>query len=85
MVFSLAYLVSWTGHRSAARRDHLVCVGPLALMGILSFYFGGYGRIPELIWVILGMLLGAGLIFLTSMLFVYGLLAQGCSLCSQSA
>lgn len=69
-VFSLAYLVSWTGIALLPTVVTLFVSVPLAFVGILSFYFGGYGRIPGVTWVILGMLLGVGLIFLTSMLFV---------------
>ncbi len=69
-VFSLAYLASWTGIALLPAVVTLFVSVPVALVGILSFYFGGYGRIPEVTWVILGMLLGAGLIFLTSMFFV---------------
>ena len=69
-VFSLAYLAVWTGIALLPAVITLFVSVPVALVGILSFYFGGYGRIPEVTWVILGMLLGAGLIFFTSMFFV---------------
>jgi hypothetical protein len=69
-VFSLAYLAPWTGLALLPAVITLFVSVPVALVGILNFYFGGYGRIPEVTWVILSMLLGAGLIFLTSMFFV---------------
>ena len=69
-VFSLAYLVPWTNIVLLPAVITLFVSVPVALIGILNLYFGGYNRIPGVTWVILGMLIGAGLLLLTSMLFV---------------
>ncbi len=69
-VLSLAYLAPWTKIALLPAVITLFVSVPVALIGILNLYFGGYNRIPGVTWVILGMLLGTGLVLLTSMAFV---------------
>lgn len=67
---SLAYLAPWTKIAALPMLVTLFFSFPVALIGVLGFYFGGYERIPSVTWVILAMLLGAGLMFTGSMFFV---------------
>jgi hypothetical protein len=43
---------------------------PISLLGILNLYFGSYEDIPGVTWVILIMMLSAGLMFGIGMLLV---------------
>lgn len=43
---------------------------PVLIVGALNLYFGSYSQIPEIVWVMVGMLFGVGVIFLLSMQLV---------------
>ncbi len=68
--FSLAYLALWTNIAALPMLVTLFFSFPLAPIGLFNFYFGGYEQIPGVTWVILSLLLGAGVTFLVSMFFV---------------
>jgi hypothetical protein len=68
-LFSLAYLAAWTGIAALPVLVTLFFSFPIALLGLLALYFGGYAEIPGVTWVIFAMLLGAGMIFLLSLPF----------------
>jgi hypothetical protein len=68
-LFSLAYLAPWTGIAALPALVTLFFSFPIALLGLLALYFGGYAEIPGVTWVIFAMLLGAGMIFLLSLPF----------------
>lgn len=68
-LFSLAYLAPWTGIVALPVLVTLFFSFPVALLGLLALYFGGYAEIPGVTWVIFAMLFGAGMIFVLSMPF----------------
>ena len=67
--FSLAYLAPWTRVAALPALVTLFCSFPVALVGLLFFYFGSYEEIPGVTWVIVGMLLGAGTMLLGAIFF----------------
>lgn len=64
------YLVKVTHTAALPLITTLFVSVPVALSGVLYIYFGGYREIPGVVWILLGMLLGAGVTLLVSTLFV---------------
>ena len=68
--FSLVYLAPWTKIAVLPALVTLFFSFPIALLGLLTFWFGAYKEIPGVTWVIFSMLFGAGLLLLGSMFLV---------------
>lgn len=67
--FSLMVLAPWTRVAALPALVTLFISFPMALVGLLYFYFGTYEEIPGVTWVIVAMLLGAGAMLLGATFF----------------
>jgi len=69
LVAGFAFMVRQTGEPASILVVALFISLPLLIQGILALMFGGYRRVPELGWILTGMLKGTGIVFLLFLFF----------------
>lgn len=69
LVAGFALVVRQTGEPASIMVVAYFISLPLLIQGILALLFGGYRRIPELGWILTGMLEVTGVVFLLFLFF----------------